>query len=59
MKLAIESGDDALLHKAEALDQRALEAYKATVGARKRQEPIGTVNMNDVRAAEKNAKGGR
>jgi hypothetical protein len=59
MKLAIDSGDDELFRKAEALDQRAYEAYKATVGPRIRQEPIGTVKMNDLRAAEKNAKGGR
>jgi hypothetical protein len=60
MKMAIDAGDDDLYRKAETLDQRAYEAYKAIVGpSRTSQQPIGTVDMNAIRAAEKNAKGGR
>jgi len=60
MKMAIESGDEVLYRKAEMLDRRAFEAYMAAVGpSRSSQQPIGTVNMNDIRAAEKSAKGGR
>lgn len=60
LEMADASGDEELRRKAETLDRRALEAYMAAVGpSRTRQQPIGEVNMKDVRAAEKNAKGGR
>jgi hypothetical protein len=60
MKLAIDAGDDELYRKAEALDRRAWEAYLAKIGPpRSSQRPIGEVNMRDIRALEKNAKGGR
>ena len=60
LEIADASGDEDLRRKAETLDRRALEAYMATVGpSRTSQQAIGTVNMKDIRAAEKNAKGGR
>jgi hypothetical protein len=59
LKLAVDAGDDELYRKALELDGRVWEAYMAKVGPRTRQRPIGEVNMRDIRAAEKNAKGGR
>jgi hypothetical protein len=60
LELAEAAGDDELRQKAMTLDRRAWDAYTAAVGpSRTSQQPIGTVNMNDIRAAEKNAKGGR
>ena len=60
LEMADASGDEELRRNAEALDRRALEAYMAAVGpSQTRQQPVGEVNMKDIRAAEKNAKGGR
>ena len=60
LEIALQTNDDDLSQKAEQLELRAYELYQATRNRAKTiEQPIGTVSKDDLKAAQKSAKGVR